>query len=125
LSSSTEQQIQYTGKRGIASWSANSSSLEGKRLGTKTIHSEMRKNKNKNKRKLLLLGSSHGREIGPMVQENLAIKLAMCNIFKPNNPLANVLEDIGKIHKGITKQNNIIIVGLSGNILGRNYHYSI
>jgi hypothetical protein len=27
--------------------------------------------KNKNKRNVLLLGSSHGKEIGPMVQENL------------------------------------------------------
>jgi hypothetical protein len=27
--------------------------------------------KNKNKREVLLLGSSHGKEIGPMLQENL------------------------------------------------------
>jgi hypothetical protein len=59
--------------------------------------------KNKNKRILLLLGSSNGREIGPMVQENLGTKYDMCSIFKPSDPHAKVVEDIGKICKGLTK----------------------
>jgi hypothetical protein len=76
--------------------------------------------KNKNKRKILLLENSHHREIGPMLQENLATKFDICSIFKPNVPLAKVVEDIGKFGKDLTKQDHIIIVGGPGNSLDRN-----
>jgi hypothetical protein len=65
------------------------------------------------------MGSSHGREIGPMFQENLESKFDMCNIFKPNAPLPR------KTGKGFTKQIHIVIVGGLGNILRRKYYYSI
>jgi hypothetical protein len=81
--------------------------------------------KNKSKRKILLLGSSHARGIGPMLQENLGSKFDICIIFKPNAPLANVVEDLGKLCKDLTKQDHIIIVGRPENSLDRNYHYSI
>jgi hypothetical protein len=35
------------------------------------------------KRKILLLGSSHGRGIGPMLQENLCSNFEVSSIFKP------------------------------------------
>jgi hypothetical protein len=47
----------------------------------------------KNKRKFLLLGSSHGRKIGPVLQESLGTKVDVCSIFKLNAPLAEVVED--------------------------------
>jgi hypothetical protein len=81
--------------------------------------------KNKSKGKILLLGSSHARGIGPMLKENLGSKFDICSIFKPNAPLENVVEDIGKLGKDLTKQDHIIIVGGPGNSLDRNYHYSI
>jgi hypothetical protein len=80
--------------------------------------------KNKSKRKIYLLGSSYGRGIGPMLQENLGSKFDICSIFKPNAPPANV-EDLGKFGKDLTKQDHIIIVGGPGNSLDRNHHYSI
>jgi hypothetical protein len=70
--------------------------------------------KNKNKINLLLLGRSNGRKIGPMAQENVGTKNDMCRIFKKSDPHAKVLEDIGKIHKGLTKEDHIIIVGGPG-----------
>jgi hypothetical protein len=95
-------------------------------LVSKLISFTVKTENNKNKRNLLLLGSSHGREIGPMVQENLDTKYYMCSIFKPSDPDAKVVEDIGKFCKGLTKQDHhIIIVGGPGNSLDRNYHYSI
>jgi hypothetical protein len=41
-----------------------------------------------NKRKILLLGSSHGREIGPMLKESLGKGFDIVSILKPNAPLA-------------------------------------
>jgi hypothetical protein len=81
--------------------------------------------KNKSKRKILLLGSIHAREIGPLLLENLGSKFDICSIFKPIAPLSNVVEDLGMLGKDLTKQDHIIIVGGPGNSLDRNYHYSI
>jgi hypothetical protein len=61
---------------------------KGRELKSFTVKTE------RNKRKILLLGSSHGREIGPMLPENLGTKSDMGSIFKPNAPLAKALEDI-------------------------------
>jgi hypothetical protein len=55
------------------------------------------------KRKILLLGSSHGREVGPMLQEHLGNEYAVTSIFKPNAPLPNVVEDLRKLGKDFTK----------------------
>jgi hypothetical protein len=92
---------------------------KGRELKSFTVKTE----KDKNKRKILLLGSSHGREIGPMLQENLGTEFDVCSIFKPNTPLAKVV-DIGKLGKGLAKQDHTIVVGGPGNSLERNYHYS-
>jgi hypothetical protein len=50
-----------------------------------------------------LLGSSHGREIGPMLKESLGERFDIVSIIKPNAPLANVVEDLGKLGKDLTK----------------------
>jgi hypothetical protein len=55
-----------------------------------------------------------------MVQENMGNKYDMSSIFKPSDPHAKVVQDIGKIRKGLTKQDHIIILGGPGNSLDRN-----
>jgi hypothetical protein len=60
-----------------------------------------------------------------MLQENLGTKYDMCSIFRPSELHAKLVQDIGNIHKGRTKQNHIIIVGGPGKRLDRNYPYSI
>jgi hypothetical protein len=60
----------------------------------------------------------------PMLQENLGTKFDVVSIFKPNAPLAKVVEDLGKLGKGLTKQDHIIVGG-SGNSLDRNYYHSV
>jgi beta-lactamase superfamily II metal-dependent hydrolase len=59
--------------------------------------------KSESKRRILLLGSSHEREIGPMLQENLGTRFDVMSIFKPNATLAKVVEDLGKLSKDLTK----------------------
>jgi hypothetical protein len=60
-----------------------------------------------------------------MLQENLGSKFEVCSIFKPNIPLANVVEDVRKLGKDLTKQYHIIIVGGARNSLDINQDYSI
>jgi hypothetical protein len=71
----------------------------------------------KKRKKILLLGSSHDRKIGPMLQENLGTKFDMCSIFKPNAPLAKVVEDIRKLGKGPTKAKSYYYSGRARNSL--------
>jgi hypothetical protein len=77
------------------------------------------------KKKILLLGSSHGRDIGPMLQKHLATEYEVTSIFKPNAPLENVVEDVANLGTDLTKKDHIVVVGGPGNSLERNYHYSI
>jgi hypothetical protein len=78
----------------------------------------------KKKRNILLLGSSHGRGIGPMLQETLSSTFKVTSIAKPNASLAKVVEDLGKLGKGLTKQDYIVIVGGPGKSLDR-HHYAM
>jgi hypothetical protein len=50
--------------------------------------------------------------MGQMLQENLGPKFEDCSIFKPDTPLANVVEDVRKLGKDLTRQDHIVIVGL-------------
>jgi hypothetical protein len=54
------------------------------------------KTKNENKGKILFPGTSHDKKTGPMLQENLGTKFDVCTISKQNDPLAKVVEDVGK-----------------------------
>jgi hypothetical protein len=76
-------------------------------------------------RKILLLESSHGQEIGPMLEKHLDTEYEITRICKPNAPLANVVEDLGKLGNDLTKWDPIIIVGGPRNSLDRNDHYSM
>jgi glycerol dehydrogenase-like iron-containing ADH family enzyme len=76
-------------------------------------------------RKIVLLGSSYGKGMGQMLQENLGSKFEVFSIFKPNAPLANVVEDVRKLSKDLNKQDHIVIVGGAGNSLDVNQDYSI
>jgi hypothetical protein len=77
------------------------------------------------KRKILVLGSSHGREIGLLLQENLGTKFDVVCIYKPNAPLPKFVESLGKLGKDFSKEDHIVILGGPGNSLDRNYHYLI
>jgi predicted Rossmann-fold nucleotide-binding protein len=63
----------------------------------------------------VLLGSNHGRGMGPILQENLCSKFEFCNIFKPTASLAKVVEDVRKLGKDLSKQDHMVIVGGAGN----------
>jgi hypothetical protein len=60
-----------------------------------------------------------------MLKESLGKGFDIVSIFKPNAPLANVVENLGKLGKDLTKQDRIVVVGGPGNSLDRNYNYSI
>ena len=73
----------------------------------------------------MLLGSSHGWNIGPLLQNHLGTEYEATSIFKPNAPLENIVEDLENLGKDLTKKAHIVIVGGPENSLERNYHYSI
>jgi hypothetical protein len=83
------------------------------------VKSPTRKSKSQ-KKNILLLGNSHGRDIGPMLQKHLGTEYEVTSIFKPSAPLKNVVEGLASLGKDL-----IVIVGGSGHSLERNYHYSI
>jgi hypothetical protein len=60
-----------------------------------------------------------------MLQEHLGTDYEVTSIFKPSAPLANVVKDLGKLGKNLTKRDHVVIVGGPGNSLDGNYHYSI
>ena len=70
------------------------------------------------RKKVLLLGSSHGQDIGPMLQEHLGTEYEVTSIIKLNAPLENVVEDLENLGK-----DHIVIVGGPGNSLDRNFKY--
>jgi hypothetical protein len=63
-----------------------------------TVKSDQGKTNNQKKR-ILFLGSSHGRKVGHMLQEILSKEYEVTTLFKPNAPLANVVEDLTKLGK--------------------------
>jgi hypothetical protein len=63
----------------------------------------------------MLLGSSQSKK-------NLATKFEVCSIFKPNAPVAKIVEDVRKLHKDLTKKDHIVIVGGAGNSLDTNQY---
>jgi hypothetical protein len=63
--------------------------------------------------------------MGPFLQENLGTEFDIVSIYKPNAPFANVVEDLGKLGKDLTKQDHIVTLGGLGDSLDRNYHYLI
>jgi hypothetical protein len=85
----------------------------------------MRISKAKPKRKILVLGSSHGRSIRQRLQNAVGDAYAVTSIFKPNADLSSVTEDIGNLCKGLTKEDQVVIVGGLGNSLDRNLNYQI
>jgi hypothetical protein len=60
-----------------------------------------------------------------MLHENLGSKFEVCSIFKPNAPLANVVEDVRKLSEDLIKQDLTVIVGGAGHSLDLNQDYSI
>lgn len=77
------------------------------------------------RRKVLLLGSSHGRGVGQLLQEELGSKYQVTNFFKPSASLSQVVEDIGSLCKDFGKEDHVVIVGGAGNSIDRDKGYSI
>lgn len=77
------------------------------------------------RRKVLLLGSSHGRGVGQILQEKLGDRYQVTNFFKPSACLSQVVEDIGSLCKDFSKQDHVVIVGGVGNSIDRDQGYSI
>jgi hypothetical protein len=75
--------------------------------------------------KIVFFGSSHGRGMGPMLQESLGSKFETCSILKPNAHLAKVAKDVRKLGKDLNKQEHTVIVGGAGNRLDINQYYPI
>ena len=78
----------------------------------------------KSEKEDFILGSSQVRESGPTLKEHLGTEYEITSIFKHNAHLTNVAEDLGKLGDNLIKPYHIIIVGETGNSLGRYYHYS-
>jgi len=53
----------------------------------------------RSERKILLLGRSHESKIGPMLQEHVITEYEITSILESIAPLANVVEDLGKLGK--------------------------
>ena len=75
------------------------------------------------RKKLLLLRSSHGGNIGPLLQYHLGSEYEVTNIFKPNAPLENIVEDLAHLGKDLTIRDHTVTVGGPENSLEKNYHY--
>jgi hypothetical protein len=90
---------------------------------SKKIKSVLEKISSKNK--ILLLGSSHAREVGPMLKDSVGKRFDIVSIVKPNAALTNAAEDLSKLGKDCTTKDHIVIVGGPGNSLDRNYNYLI
>ena len=73
----------------------------------------------------MLLGSNHGWDIGPILQEHLGPEYKVTSIIKPNAPLENVVQDLENLGKDLTKKDHFVIVGGPGNSLDRNFKYLI
>jgi hypothetical protein len=51
----------------------------------------------------------------------LGSKFEVCSIFKPNAPLANLVEDVRKPGKDLTKQDHIVTVGENSLDINQDY----
>lgn len=77
------------------------------------------------KKKVLLLGSSHGRGVGQVLQSKLGSGYQVTSFFKPSASLGQVTEDVGSLCKDFTKEDTVVIVGGAGNSIDRDSNYSI
>jgi hypothetical protein len=57
-------------------------------------------------------------------KETWALNLRF-NIFKPDAPLANIVEDVRKLGTHLIKQDLTLTVGWAGNSLDTNQHYCV
>lgn len=73
----------------------------------------------------MLLGNSHGRGVGQMLQEKLGDRYQITSIFKTSACLSQVIEDVGPLCNGFTKQNHVMVVGGAGSSIDRDQGYNI
>jgi hypothetical protein len=53
----------------------------------------------------------YGKGMGQRLQNAMGDAYAVTSIFKPNADLSNVTEDIRNLCKGLTKEDQVVIVG--------------
>jgi hypothetical protein len=76
-------------------------------------------------KKVLLLGSSHGRELHEQLHSALGDEYAVTSIFKPNAALGDVVGDLKALSNDLTKEDHVIIVGGRGNSFESDLNYQI
>ncbi|CAH0392024.1 unnamed protein product [Bemisia tabaci] len=76
----------------------------------------------KSKKKVLILSDSHGRNLAQMLKNRLGSNqhFETHSIFKPNALFKNVIEDIGNLTKGFTKNDFVFVIAGSNDLF---YHY--
>ncbi|XP_049842200.1 uncharacterized protein LOC126292312 [Schistocerca gregaria] len=100
--------------------------VESRVQQTTKIGNSIRSGKSSNrKRKVLLLGSSHGRGVGQLVQEKLGADYQVTSLFKPSARLSQVIEDIGPLCRDFDKNDEVIVIGGAGNSLAKDRNYDI
>lgn len=77
------------------------------------------------KKRVLLLGSSHGRGVGQLVQEKLGAGYQVTSFVKPSASLSQVTESLGKLCQDFDKEDQVLIVGGAGNSLAKDRNYDI
>lgn len=92
-----------------------------------TFSRKLNKNvgKSAKRKKVLLLGSSHARGVGQLLQDQLGSEYQVTNFFKPSAGLGQVTEDLGSLCKDFTKEDTVVIVGGPGNSIDRDPGYNI
>lgn len=76
-------------------------------------------NLNQKNRRVLILGDSHGRNLGNLL--NLKCSFSVLNIFKPNAKLCNVLQDVDSHTKDFTFNDFVFIIGGTNDLLSDDY----
>ena len=77
------------------------------------------------KNRILILGSSHARHMGSLVQDAVGDKFKVECICKPNAGLGDVVKDFEGLTKGFSKEDHVVVIGGSGNSLDRDPNYTI
>ena len=105
FSANVTSHIRLSNKFGVLEvYQQNRGSLKHKDMKIKSLTGKS----NSQKTKILLLGSSHGRNIGPLLQNHLGTEYEVTSIFKPNAPLENIVEGLQNLGKDLTKKETLL-----------------
>lgn len=69
----------------------------------------------KSKNKLLVLADSHGKSLGPLIQQK-TISTSVTSFVRPGAKLDLVVQEIGKLSKDLSKEDHILVIGGTNNV---------